>query len=242
VLSFGRGKPLEALGGGALVWPESAAPLPPEPPAAAPARVAALLALLGYTLASSSLVFRWLAAVPALGIGTTRFDPGFAQGGLPGSQLVVAVMRAAQLRAREEIRIAEATLLARELRERTSLVPLLAPAGDRGVYPRLAMLAPNADDKEAALAALDDLGAGASRMYPTPLELAEGLAPFVEPGPACLGARSFCARVLTLPTHGRWSQRQREAVLSALRSVAPGPLGIHAQRVRLGAPVEARGR
>ena len=104
------------------------------------------------------------------------------------------------------------------------------------------MLAPDADSKQAALAALDDLGAGASRMYPTPLELAAGLAPYLEPGPPCLGARSFCARLLTLPTHGRWSQRQREAVLLALRSVAPGPCGIPAQRVRSGAPVEVRGR
>ena len=242
VLSFGRGKPLEALGGGGLIWPESAARIPPEPPVEPPARLAALFALLGYWLASSGLVFRWLAAVPALGIGTTRFDPGFAQGGLRGRALSVAVVRAAQLRAREELRIAEATRLAHELREGTSLVPLLAPAGDRGVYPRLAVLAPDADSKEAALAALDDLGAGASRMYPTPLELAEGLAPFVEPGPPCVGARGFCARLLTLPTHGRWSQRQRDAVLSALRSVAPGPLGSHAQPARSGAPVEVRGR
>ena len=78
-------------------------------------------------------------------------------------------------------------------------------------------------------------------MYPTPLDLTEGLAPFVEPGPSCAGARVFCDRLLTLPTHGRWSPRQREAVLSALRSVAPGPLGIPARPIRLDAPAEARG-
>ncbi|HEY8154139.1 MAG TPA: DegT/DnrJ/EryC1/StrS family aminotransferase [Myxococcota bacterium] len=242
VLSFGRGKPLEALGGGALLWPETAAPLSAEPPAEAPARLAALLALLGYSLASSSLVFRWLAAMPALGIGTTRFETGFARGGIRGRELAIAAARVAGLRAREELRIAEASRLAQELREGTSLLPLLAPAGDRGVYPRLAALAPDADSREAALAALDDLGAGASRMYPTPLDLAPGLAPYLEPGPACTGARDFCARLLTLPTHGRWSPRQRSAVLSALRSVAPGPRGSPEPPARLAAPLEVRGR
>lgn len=242
VLSFGRGKPLEALGGGALVWPESAARLPPEPPAGPPARLAGLLALLGYSLASTSLAFRWLAAMPALGIGTTRFDPDFPQGGLRGRDLSLAVARAAQWRAREEARIAEATRLAHGLRAVTAFVPLLAPDGAVGVYPRLGMLAPDADSKEAAFAALDDLGAGASRMYPTSLEQAEGLAPFLEPGPSCVGAARFCARLLTLPTHGRWSQRQRDAVLSALRSVAPGPAAIPAQTVGMSEALEVRGR
>ena len=242
VLSFGRGKPLEALGGGALVWPQSDARIPPEPPAGAPARLAALLALLGYSLASASLVFRWLSAVPALGIGTTRFDPGFARGGLRGRDLRIAMARAANLAEHQDLRIGEATRLARELREATAFTPLLAPAGDLAVYPRLAVLAPDAESKEAALAELERLGAGASRMYPTTLEQAEGLAPFVEPGPPCLGARGFCGRLLTLPTHGRWSQRQRESVLSALRSLAPGPLGIHAQPVRSGARPEVVGR
>ena len=187
-------------------------------------------------------MFRWLAALPGLGIGATRFDPGFAQGGLRGADLCIAVVRAAQLRAHEELRIAEATRLAHELQEATSLAPLLAPSGDRGVYPRLAVLAPDADSKQAALAALDDLGAGASRMYPTPLELAAGLSPFLEPGPPCAGAHRFCSRLLTLPTHGRWSPRQREAVLSALRTAVPGPARIHARPARLGEPVEARGR
>ena len=241
VLSFGRGKPLEGLGGGALIWPEGSAALPPEPPSGSPAPLAAALALLGYSVASASLVFRWLSAVPALGIGTTHFEPAFERGGLDGRSLCLALARAAGLRAREEQRIAEATRLARELRERTSLLPLMARAGDRGVYPRLAVLAPDADTKQAALAALDDLGAGASRMYPTSLEQADGLAAFLEPGPACPGARAFCARLLTLPTHGRWSPRQREAVLSALEACAPGPQASAAGPLRIGAPAPARG-
>jgi dTDP-4-amino-4,6-dideoxygalactose transaminase len=241
LLSFGRGKPLEALGGGALIWPEGAKALPPEPPSGSPAPLAAALALLGYSLASQGLAFRWLSAVPALGIGTTRFEPGFARGGLGGRALCLALARAGQLRAREERRIAEANRLARELRERTSLLPLMARAGDRGVYPRLAVLAPDADTKQAALAALDDLGAGASRMYPTTLEQAEGLAPFLEPGPACTGARAFCARLLTLPTHGRWSPRQREAVLAALAAAAPGPQATQAPPLPIRAPEPARG-
>src|SRR4029077_6708616 len=87
LLSFARGKPLCALGGGALAWPADAdlgfAPRAPPIQSARPLRALARLA--AHEVALTPLVFRALAAIPALEIGLTRFDPAFASGPLDGA-------------------------------------------------------------------------------------------------------------------------------------------------------------
>ncbi len=95
ILSFGRGKPLSALGGGALVV-EQTGGAEPGPQPTPGGRLRALASALAYDAALSPRVFGWLAAVPGLGIGETPFEPQFARGGIshgrggPGAGRAVA--------------------------------------------------------------------------------------------------------------------------------------------------------
>jgi perosamine synthetase len=215
VLSFGRAKPLSALGGGALAWTPAAPPaVGPGPAIASPLGAAARA--LAYDAARWPPVLGLLARIPALGIGETVYDTGFAQGAIAGPALCLARALLPELAASAEARTAVALALADAMRS-TAHHPLLAAPGATAVYPRLAVLAPSAAAREAALSSLRPLGASA--LYPTSLAQIEGLRPHLAGAPDCPGADRVASRIFTLPTHGavrariaEIAQRLREAV------------------------------
>jgi dTDP-4-amino-4,6-dideoxygalactose transaminase len=216
ILSFGRGKPLGALGGGAIVWP--GAPALPSPPAQ-PRRALALAKALAYDAALQPAVFGALAAIPALRIGETPFEPGFARGAIDGASLCLATVaeRGLDAKARERARRAEA--LAAEIAAAGVFQPLRADAGDAGVYPRLALVAPSSGARDKALDAMRDLGA--SGMYPSALGAIPALRLHLAGEAACETAHALAARLLTLPTQREIRGAQRERLLDALRTASP---------------------
>lgn len=215
ILSFGRGKPLCALGGGAIVW---RGPQGPEPRGAQPHRGVALARALAYDLALQPAVFRWLASIPALGIGETHFDPGFPRGPIDGASLCLAAAAVRALERQGRERADRAQALAEEIAARSAFVPLRPDPGSSAVYPRLAVVAPRAEARDAALATLRDLGA--TGMYPSSLDRVEALRPHVAGDPACKAARELAARLLTLPTHRELRGAARERVLETLGGVS----------------------
>jgi dTDP-4-amino-4,6-dideoxygalactose transaminase len=229
VLSFGRGKPLEGLGGGALVCRDAELAVARlELPRARPTR--ALLRAVAWRLARMPALFRLLEAIPALAIGETRFAPGFARGRISGESLLLCARSLERFEARAGERARVAERLALDLETQTGLRPLLARPGDRGVYPRLAVLAADRETRDRALACLAERGAGASRLYPSSLDTLAPLRPHRTDDDECRGAQALAARLLTLPTHGGLAGRRWQRALAALRRVAaPGavrsPLG-----------------
>jgi dTDP-4-amino-4,6-dideoxygalactose transaminase len=220
ILSFARGKPLQALGGGAAVWRDPQLELP-SAPGRPLRRGRALLRGLAWNLSLSSRVFPVVARLPFLGVGETRFDPGFRRGGIGGEDVVRCAAALPRFRDESRRRLEIAEGFARDLRARTGLRPLLAPPGWRGVHPRLAVLARDSATRNAALAALEELGAGASGLYPASLDACSELRPHLAAPAACPGARALAERVLTLPTHGRLAGDHWQRALRALERVAP---------------------
>jgi hypothetical protein len=200
VLSFARGKPLQGLGGGGLAWSDTTGPAPASPPCRFSDRARALVRALGYDLALRPLVFSLLAGIPALGIGDNRFEPDFARGPIDPASLALAAVLAPRVAGAGRERARRAESLARGLEAQTRLRPLLAAPGCRGVYPRLAAMAPDESERGRALRAARQLGA--SGMYPTALDRVPGLQPHLEGGPACPGAAAVAARLITLPVRG----------------------------------------
>jgi len=218
VLSFGRGKPLSALGGGALAWPDRApdgAALPP----AAPRKLSGALRALAYDLVRWPPLFGGLSRIPALGIGKTIYDPDFARGAIPGAALALARALLPEFEADARARTRVALMLAEALSSETHLAPLLAEPADAGVYPRLAVVAPTGEARESALARLQPLGA--SRLYPTALPEIRALRPYLAGATPVPGAERLAARLLTLPTHGPGST-SANAVVRRLRAPPTG--------------------
>ncbi len=216
VLSFGRGKALGGLGGGALVGGE-AAELPPPPSDPGPRPLAALLAASAHGLALSPWAFPWIARLPGLHVGETPFEPGFERGPMDGAALSLAAATAPHARASAAARARRAEALGRAL-QGGGFAPLLASADQSGVYPRLGVVAPDAEERDRALSALARIGAGASPSYPASLDCVAPLAPHRADDRPLPGARAFAARILTLPTHAGLRGRVRAATLDRLRS------------------------
>lgn len=215
VLGFGPGEPLQALGGGAVVWRAAmlraaqGAPVSPLPRRAwwrARAWNAALRPLAWAVL--SSTPFR---------VGEP--EAGAARGPIAGDVLVLCAHALARLDARQARREAEALALARDVRAASAFAPIVPPPGARGAFPRLALRAPDRARREAAVRALARFGAARAPL--APLDATPGLRRLlVEPRPAP-GARALVERTLTLPVHGALRGARRERLLDALARLAP---------------------
>jgi len=218
-LSFGRGKPIQALGGGALVWRDDALafaepPAPPGRPALARLRARA------WNLVLSAPALTALAAVPAFGVGRTVFDPGFPRGAIGGDASVLADLALATFDARAARRAARASAIADAIADRTRFAPLRAPAARRSMDPRLAVLAPDPHRRERALARLARFGA--SPLYPASLDAVAALAPHRVDRHAMPGARALASRLLTLPLHGRLATGDWATCLAVLAELSDG--------------------
>lgn len=217
VLSFGRGKPLSALGGGALVAPEGAPPAPERSAGGGPlAGLRALARAAAWDAALAPAVFAALARVPALGIGETRFDPGFARGGIDPAAAALASAVLPDVDAAARARAADAARLAAAVESASALRALRAWPQDVAVFPRLALLAPSGEARDRAIERLAAVGAGATTMYPSTLAEIVALEPELEGTADCPGARDFAARLLTLPVNGSLRGARLEAALAAL--------------------------
>jgi dTDP-4-amino-4,6-dideoxygalactose transaminase len=218
VLGFGRGEPVQALGGGAVLWRERALRAESGPKVRPRARRAWLRAR-AWNAALQPLAFAALSAAPFLHAGETRFDPDFPRGAIDGASLVLCAHALARCDARRARREAEALSLAEAVRERTGFVPIVPPPGARGAFPRLALRAPDRRRREAALAAL--ARHGAAPLYPAPLDAIPAVRARLAARPSIPGARALAGRLLTLPVHGGLRGPRREHVLATLARLAP---------------------
>jgi dTDP-4-amino-4,6-dideoxygalactose transaminase len=133
---------------------------------------------------------------------------------MSGAAISLAAALSARLDETNRNRAQRAEVLAARLSAETRMTPLVAEAGSIGVYPRLGVLAPTADQREKALASL--AGLGATRMYPASLDQLPALRPHLIGERHCPAAQEFCARLFTLPTHAGLHDRQIDAVVQTL--------------------------
>src|SRR5262249_55112220 len=151
------------------------------------------------------------AAIPALHIGETLFEPDFPRGPIDGASLCLAAAAVEELERQGAARAARALSLGEAIAARSAFSPLRPDPDCSAVAPRLALLAPSAAARDAARARLRDLGASA--MYPRSLDCVAPLEPHLAEAGACPAARELAARLLTLPTHRELGGAERERVL-----------------------------
>ena len=205
ILSFGRGKPLSALGGGAAVYrPESLDEATPRGEGALPRQAVGFGAMtaFAYDIALHPAVFRGLSSLPGLQIGETVFDPEFERAPMPLRHQWLLTRGLEKWLNDANERRAEAKFLTERVLAETSFRPLEADEGTFAVFPRLGLLAPTASARDAALLQLDRVGAGATGFYPKSLDRLEPLGEHLAESVSCEGAQRFAERILTLPTHG----------------------------------------
>ncbi|MCA0911878.1 DegT/DnrJ/EryC1/StrS family aminotransferase [Marinobacter nauticus] len=212
VLSFGRGKPVNLMGGGALLFKDKDA-----------ASVALLLeGLPVHTVVCNpvwylkralfhTLMRRWLYGImlriPMLHLGETRFHPlgDITRLSIPPGLVLngISAFERSEARSREQHEnlgfLAQQgwVLLSNEQEEARQ-------AERQGINKvlRFAMLAPDRTQRDSALNALQDAGIGANELYGVTLPMVEGVDNYLEPSPGKYpNAQSFAERLITLPSH-----------------------------------------
>lgn len=223
VVSFGRGKPVSLLGGGAVLFRDDSyrALLPACPVPAAPSarqRLAFRLKAVLYNLMSAPRAYWLPAGLPMLRLGETRFQPLAAVRCMDAARLELLAANVAAFRGRTlHVQAALAGRIA-ELAGRSGAVLDLpaacrVPAGHALLrYPVL--LAPDVRDR--IYKSMKEKGLGASVMYPAALPDIAGLAPYLGTADAVPVARDFAHRILTLPLHGRVRDADIRAIAACL--------------------------
>ncbi|MFM7785657.1 MAG: DegT/DnrJ/EryC1/StrS family aminotransferase, partial [Gammaproteobacteria bacterium] len=195
VLSFGRGKPVNLLGGGALLLRDGrelplGVPVSVQPPlgAMAPGIFNALM---------HPMCFGMLSRVPGLGIGETRLHMLQSVRRMDPKRLARLGTAVAAWTSSERWREDRLHALVSRFDAFDDLTVRLA--GRAGRLLRFPILSHGAADRDAALSALVDLGA--SPFYGAALPDIPGVAPLLGNQPRKDGAQAFARRLLTLPVH-----------------------------------------
>ena len=219
ILSFGRGKPLSALGGGAALYrPGSLEVSAPRDEAAVPRRAvgSAAITAFAYDIALRPIVFRSLSSLPGLHIGETVFDPEFERAPMSFRHQWLLARGLEKWSNDANKRRAEAKFLAERISTETRFRPLEPDQGTVAVFPRLGLVAPTGSARDAALLQLERMGAGATGFYPQSLDRLRPLGEHLAESVLCQGAQRFAERILTLPTHGALRGRRLESAIRVL--------------------------
>jgi len=230
ILSFGRGKPLTALGGGAVICddPQIAAPIEDAaralaaPPRGAALRHAAAAAL--YTPVLSPRLYWLPARLRFLKLGLTEYDPGFPLRPLDAFRTSLAVRGLERLALVNEARRRTAERLTRALADIPGLTLLPVPAAGHVIFLRFPILFPSPADRDRAHAALRAAGIGSSRLYPAPLTAIPHLARHSpDAGRSFPVAAQLAGTLLCVPTYPHVGEREVAITAAILRSVLATP-------------------
>lgn len=224
VLSFGRGKPISLIGGGAVLYRDTAlAELMPRPVASRDSATRFRLQALFYNLLRVPALYRIPASLPMLGLGETRFSPLDCITPAPAYRLRHLQANIEDYWQRNE-RIQERVgqILHEFGQEAVVDLPAVCCPEKRPRLLRYPVLVKDKMRRDRLYHALQRAGLGVSRMYNTALPRIEGLEQSF-PGENHGNADRFASHLLTLPVHssvtGRHLKRIRDH-LSRILTVA----------------------
>lgn len=211
IYSFGRGKPVSVMGGGAVVIRHGnlfcSLPAADESGIGRLARWRQGLRVLAYNFAIRPVPFRLLEQLPGLDIGATRYRPLTRLEPVDRARLELLDANFARYRGdgRTERRAAADRLgAALHDLQRAPLVDLPSRTAGRQGDVRLLrypLLLSDRHARDVALTAMRRAGIGASSMYGTPLPEVENMPEPVRSAGPFPRARDFAERLLTLPSH-----------------------------------------
>ena len=205
VLSFGRGKPLNLLHGGALVSPLTVSDSLSVPPAGYNAKgrlLGSRAAAIAFNALTRPAIYRMFAALPGTGLGEVIYKPLTNPSPLPDCAWQ-QVGTAFELYRQKPSYRRDIWTAAMEEWSNLGIVALRCPGSPVQAEPlRLALLAPDLESRDVLVDNLNRAGLGATRFYGAHLARVAEIPEMVtcqEPFP---NASSLADRLFTLPTHG----------------------------------------
>lgn len=227
IYSFGRGKPISLLGGGALIARESEllsrVPIPETTPNPGGAATRAGL----YNVLRRPAWYGVLSRMPGLGLGETRFEPLREIQGMDAWRRSVLAenLRVYRRRPDRVERWLDAALSDLESGLVEDLSRACAASGRVLRYP---LLFASKALRDYAKWELVRCGLGASAMYELPLPEIPGVAPHLRRCGAYPNATAFAERLMTLPTHSGVRREHVAKIRAVLGKMIDAPTSYHA--------------
>lgn len=204
VLSFGRGKPLNLLHGGALISRSASAGSLSVPPIRYNTRARLLssrAAAIAFNTLTHPMIYGTLSALPGTGLGDVIYKPLSGAALLPEHAWPRVATAFEQYRLKPSYR-REIWVAALAEWSDLGVVALAAPGAPLSAEPlRLALLAPDRAARDILVDNLGRAGLGASRFYATSLAGVTGIPDAVKRQGPFPNASILADRLFTLPTH-----------------------------------------
>jgi dTDP-4-amino-4,6-dideoxygalactose transaminase len=208
LFSFDKGKNVSSIDGGVVFTASNdlAAALEAEWAGLASPSTATtalhLVKVLAYTVMLRPRLYGIPARMPSLGLGRTVFTTDFPLEKATAASSVLGAVMLQRLERFTDARVANARALAESLGSVPG-VRLITPRPDaRPAYLRLPVYLEAPLERDAAIAALNAAGVGATGSYPASLVDVPELRPALAgTPPAAPGGRMVARRIMTLPTH-----------------------------------------
>jgi len=221
VFSFGRGKPIPLLSGGALLvrsdWAHEFSELFPAISAAHSGSASYLFKCMAYNVATRPGIFGLTRRLPFLNLGAVTYSPlDHVEAMAPSARARLGSAFARLAREPSDTQRALDSALSRLTQTVVNLPDKLA----RNRFPllRYPLLARSAASRDALAARLDDAGLGASVFYGKSLAEIPGV-PMVS-GSDAPRAVDFARRLLTVPVHANVRSRDVDAMIEILTASA----------------------
>ncbi len=224
IFSFGRGKPLNLLGGGVLLMRASDPPFDLEVVArSVPNRLkGSMLGAMAFNILTRPIVFGMISALPGLSLGATEFHL---------LTTVVQLDRAHEQRIRAAYEVFSkgddyTSVKWRRAAAKWAQLGIRIVQCDGACAPddaqrlRLPLLAPTRTIRDRIVDQLESRGLGASRMYERALNEVKAIPEMVAQQGPFPAASDFASRFFTLPTHSLVRPRHVEEVDAVIASVA----------------------
>jgi dTDP-4-amino-4,6-dideoxygalactose transaminase len=221
VLSFGRGKPVSVLGGGAVLTKNTSLykclPKPAQTPATPGQRLLFRLKATIYNAMVSPYLYWLPQALPFLHLGETRYHPLLNIEAMDAVRLeVLAANISSYQNDHDAIARCEKISSIMSSLHHVRNLPLI---GDSEEMPRLLRypLLLEESSRDRVYKRLQQAGLGVSTMYQKSLPKISGLSHLLDDGQHFKNAEEFASRLITLPTHARVSTKDVEKMEAVIR-------------------------
>lgn len=218
VLSFGRGKPVNLMGGGAVLCNDNSLNVYLEQPLftgekSKRAFLKRKTKVSLYNRLINPATFWWIDKVPFLKLGETKYKALLSIEGIDWRTFYDLPANLVEYIARDsnvEYRFRQMMIVLDD-KSVVDIVSLCEKSGGSRLL-RYPLLLKSYADREGALTALYLSGVGVSKMYKKPLSEIEGMSGFFNTKGHYPNAASFADRLITLPTHSRVRDRSLDTI------------------------------
>ena len=205
VLSFGRGKPLNLMHGGALIAPAADSDSRANQSVSYALRgrlLSSPVAAMAFNILTQPTVYRIVSALPGTGLGNVTYKPLTDPGLLP-EYAWPRVATAFEAYCKKQSYRRDIWAPALQEWPQFGIVALDSPGLALPPEPlRLALLAPDRAARDTLVENFNRRGLGASRFYGTDLRTVAAIPQMVENQGPFPNASALAGRLFTLPTHG----------------------------------------